>query len=298
MVTYVGYIMNPETDPLYAGIAGVEIDVDRFDLGYGITISQTYGHFMAPFLLAFAPAKEGKSHPTPWSAVQGGLGIDFHVQLHIPETFEIEGFFDRLNTVWWIAALIRLRGAYLAHVPVLAAKPFAEIPQNWATASMLPIEALPRRAFAAPRLTKWTADDLRWLRETWLEGGRLMGKSPVLNDAFQAFDSSGNLPNRSVAMLTIWGALEHLFSPAKQELRFRVSANIASFREEPGTARLALHHKLLKLYDARSQVAHGTARKGADAWDETHEIASRVLLKILKNQAVPSKESLDVALFA
>jgi len=194
--------------------------------------------------------------------------------------------------------LIRLRGAYLAHVPVIASRAFVELPQSWATTRILPIEAYPRRAFAAPKLTKWSEDNLVWLRETWLEGGRLMAKSSVLNDAFQAFDSSGNLPNKSVAMLTIWGALEHLFSPAKQELRFRVSANIASFLEEPGAARLALHHKLLKLYDARSQVAHGTARKGADAWDETHEIASRVLLKILNNRNVPSKESLDTALFA
>jgi hypothetical protein len=125
-----------------------------------------------------------------------------------------------------------------------------------------------------------------------------MTKSSTLNDAFQAFDPSGNLPNKSVAMLAIWGSLEHLFSPAKHELRFRVSANIASFLERPGAARLALHQKLLKLYDARSQVAHGTARKGADAWAETYQIASRVLLKILENRAVPSKESLDAAIFA
>jgi hypothetical protein len=122
--------MNPETDPLYAGIAGVEIDVDHFDLGSGITVSRTYGHLMAPFLMAFAPAKAGKPHPTPWSAVQGGLGIDFHVELHVPETLDIEDSFDRLNTVWWLVALIRLRGAYLAHVPVLASKAFAEIPSN------------------------------------------------------------------------------------------------------------------------------------------------------------------------
>jgi hypothetical protein len=119
--------MNPKTDPIYAGIAGFKIDVDRFDLGRGITICQTYGQFIMPFLIAFSPAKRGGPPPAPWTPVYGGDAINFHVLLHVPETFEIKEFFDRLNTVWWITALMRLRGSYQAHVPVLAAKPFAAI---------------------------------------------------------------------------------------------------------------------------------------------------------------------------
>jgi Apea-like HEPN len=290
--------MDPGTDSIFAGVAGVETDSEHFDLGEGISIDQTFGHFMAPFLMAFAPAASGKPHPAPWSAVEGGLSIDFHVQLHVPAVFEIPGFYSRLNTVWWITALIRLRGAFLAHVPVIADRPFAEIPRAAGQAMILSVEALPRRAFAEPKVMRLSMVDLLWLKNTWREGGILMGKSSELNDAFQAFDSSGTLPSTSVAMLAIWGALEHLFSPAKQELRFRVSANIASFLERPGPRRLALHRKLMKLYDARSQVAHGTATDRKDAGSETYEIANRVLVKILETREVPSRESLDAALFA
>src|SRR5258706_3804470 len=49
-----GWGMNLNTDSIYAGIAGVKLDVESFDLGDGLVISKTFGHFMAPFLMAFA----------------------------------------------------------------------------------------------------------------------------------------------------------------------------------------------------------------------------------------------------
>jgi hypothetical protein len=290
--------MNPNTDPIYAGIAGVGLDVDSFDLGDGLVLSKTFGHFMAPFLMAFAPAKPGSAHPAPWSAVQGGLGVDFHVQLEVPVGFNIPGFFDRVNTVWWIAALVRLRGAFYASVPVIAERPFAEIPKESSKATILSVEAMPRRAFVAPKIKSLGLKELLWLKKTWRMGGLIMGENQKLNDAFQAFDASGGIPSGSVAMLAIWGALEHLFSPANQELRFRISANIASFLEPPGHARLALHKEILKLYDARSEAAHGTRVRAVEAGKETYDLANRVLLKILEDGKVPSKESLDALLFS
>jgi len=99
---------------------------------------------------------------------------------------------------------------------------------------MLPVEVLERRLFHTSILEKLPIEDLMWLKETWLRGGQLMNEQPRLNDAFQALDSAGSLPNPAVSLLAVWGALEHLFSPAKQELRFRVSANIAAYLETHG----------------------------------------------------------------
>jgi hypothetical protein len=157
---------------------------------------------------------------------------------------------------------------------------------------------LPRRLFAKPTAARLSQADFEWLKETWLEGGKLMHENSEFNDVFQAFDAAGGLPNPSVALLALWGTLEHLFSPAKQELRFRVAANIASYLEAPGQKRLALHRRLVKLYDARSGVAHGTKLKSTDAWRETHEIANKVLQKILMARHVPSKAELEQQLFA
>ena len=290
--------MNPSTDSLYAGIAGVRMSEELFELGHGLVLTRTFAHFMAPFLMAFAPAEKGKPHPGPWSAVSDGIAFDIHVQLYVPASFDQANFFDRLNTVWWITALLRLRGAFRSHVPVIADRSFADIPANWNDARMLPVEVLPRHLAAESALAELSNDDLQWLKEVWLPGGRLMDNSATFNDAFQALDGAGGMPTPAVALLAVWGALEHLFSPAKQELRFRVSANIAAYLEPPGTGRLNLHQKIMKLYDARSVVAHGTKLRTPDAWSQTCALANRVLMKMLANGSAPSKDDLEGELFA
>lgn len=288
--------MNPNTDSLHAGIAGVEIEVDEFELGEGLVLRKTYAHFMAPFLMAFAPRGEDGTHPRPWSAVSGGLGVDIQIELYVPASFHRPQFFDRLNTVWWMASLMRLRGAGAAHVPVIADRPYAEIAASWNEAKILPVEVLPRTLLREPDLTLLSQDELEWLKRTWLTGGQLMNESKF-NDAFQAINAAGAMPTPSVALLAVWGALEHLFSPAKQELRFRVSANIAAYLEEPGQRRLNLHRKLMKLYDARSGAAHGPSLKSPDAWPETYTIANRILVKMLSVGRVPSQQGLERELF-
>lgn len=290
--------MNPETDSLYGGVAGIRMQVERFELGHGVVLSNTFAHFMAPFLMAFGRPEKGKPHPAPWSAVSDGIALDIELEIHVPSTFEQPNFFDRLNTVWWIAALIRLRGAMQAHVPVIADRPFREIPANWSSARMLPVEVLPRRLGGEAEMSELSVEDLTWLKEHWLEGGRLMDNSTTFNDAFQALDGAGAMPTRAVSLLAVWGALEHLFSPAKQELRFRVSANIAAYLESPGPRRLALHQRLMKLYDARSSVAHGARLSTPDAWSETAAVARKVLVKMLTTGRVPSRSDLEEELFA
>src|SRR3569833_63602 len=249
--------MDPRTDSLFAGIAGLDSDLESFELGHGVTLKRTYAHFMAPFMMAFSPAEEGKPHPAPWSAVKGGLFFDIHVELHVPNSFSVPDFFDRLNVIWWTTALLRLKGATTAHAPVVTNRPLSEVPKNWQGAAILPKEKQPRSLFFKPNTARLTEGDLEWLKKIWLKGGKLIYRSSDFNDAFQAMDAAGSFPNSAVALLTVWGALEHLFSPAKQELHFRVSANIASFLEPIGQARLELHRRLLKLNDARSGVAHG-----------------------------------------
>ena len=38
---------------LHAGIAGIELQKATFSLGHGLTLSKTYAHLMAPFVMAF-----------------------------------------------------------------------------------------------------------------------------------------------------------------------------------------------------------------------------------------------------
>jgi hypothetical protein len=295
-MTQSGSFVN--TESVYAGISGVRTSVEQYDLGLGLTLSKTYAHLIAPLLMAFTEAEPGKPHPAPWSTVRGGKESDIYVQLHIPSSFKEPDFYDRLGTVWWIIALIRLRGAFRAQVTVIADRPFDKIASQWQSATILPIEISPRQLETEASLMELSAEDLEWIKKIWMPGGHLMGSSALLSDAFQAYDNAGGFQNHNVALLAVWGALEQLFAHSGNELRYRVAANIAAFLEPPGISRLALNNQIKQLYNDRSAVAHGRTLKTSDPWTQTHIIATRVLNKILSEMRVPSEDDLANALFA
>jgi hypothetical protein len=289
--------MNPNLDSMYGGVAGVRLGIEQFELGHGLVLKQTTAHFIAPFLMKFPASEPGVQHGK-MSAVSDGISLKIETELFIPSSFNMTGFFDRLNTLWWITALMRLRGAYRAQMPVVSDRPFTEIAEHCKIARSFPVEIFPRQLPSATIIEELAVEDLQWLKNIWLPGGKLMANSSAFNDAFQALDGAGAMPTRAVATLAIWGAFEHLFSPSKQELRFRVSTNIATFLESAGVQRLRLQKDIMKLYDIRSSVAHGIKAPPKDAWLETFSLAHRVLNRILEIGRVPTKEDLENALFA
>jgi len=288
--------MNPEVTELYAGLSGISLVPTTFDLGHGIQISQTYAHFMAPFLMAFKPPSPGKPHPAPWKSAKGGLAIDIAAELFLPLSYRPEDL-DRLNTIWWIVALLRLKIGASVFVPVVSSERFSSIPSISEEPELLPIEIHLNRLVpyggSGPQLR---ADDLEWLKSHWEPGSQLL-KNEDFSTAFISVDSCLWNSNPALALVMIWGALERLFSTSHQELSFRVSANIATFLEAPGRGRFTCFKRVKSLYDSRSRAAHGANLEAAEPFVETYALARRALLKMIENRHVPTKNELEAALF-
>jgi hypothetical protein len=290
--------VSNDSNRLFADMTGVSLPVDEFDLGHGIIMRKTYAHLMSTFMMAFKPAEPGKTHPIPWSSVSGGDSYDIYVELEIPGNLLVSEWLAGKAVVWWITAMFRLKGVHQIASPVIADRKFSEIPQTWRTARAQLFEASIRRLAAVNGVDHvLEMEDLKWVSEFWEKAGRLMHRKRDFNDAFIAFDYSTSGVPYSMGLLALWGALEHLFAPAKQELRFRVSALIACFLEPAGESRIKLHRRLTKLYDARSEAAHTAGEVDSQALVDTHEIMSMVLKKMIMQDHVPTKEELDAALF-
>ena len=70
---------------IYAGLSGLELTPDTFDLGEGVTVSRTYAHLMAPFMMAFKePVEHGQHHPGPWKSLGGGIAYDIEAEIRVP----------------------------------------------------------------------------------------------------------------------------------------------------------------------------------------------------------------------
>jgi hypothetical protein len=291
--------MNPNDSPIYAGIAEVNIDLIEFDFGEGVSLRKTYAHIFAPYLAAFTPAEPGKPHPAPWKAVSGGVSFDIRAEIYLPLGFKLVNWFDRLNTIWWLVALLRLKASNFATIPVIASQPFAEIPSSKNKPYFWPSEMKSSRLVPVKNHSKNIKEsDLQWIRKHWISGGILMNKSGDFNLAFQSIDQSIWSHSSSLALVSLWGALERLFSPSHSELSFRVSATIASYLEPVGEERLACYRRVKKLYDARSKAAHGSPLKEDKSLLETYALLKRAIIRMIEENHVPSRDELESFLFA
>jgi len=290
---------NPDECEIFAGIAGIELPVSQFELGHGISLESTYAHVMAPYLAAFAkPETPGKHHPTPWKTVSGGLAHDINVQLHIPLETGLKNWFNRLDIVWLIVAMIRATGGLQATVPVVASESFSRIRDMKEEPFFWPVEMQHRRLLGySHRVQQVSLHALEWIRDHWKNGGDLMKKHDGLLFALRALDQSIWAQTSGLGLVTVWGGLERLFFPRGQELSFRISAIIASFFEPPGENRMAAYKSIKSLYAARCNAAHGSSQTEDDAFVQSHGILSAAIRKIIENRHVPSKAELESALF-
>ena len=92
---------------LWGGIAGIALPVDHFEILPGLVLERTYGHVMAPFVMAFArPEGEGLPHPGPWASLRG-QGFDVLAAVKLDKACQPLAF-DRLNAFGLArAALLR-----------------------------------------------------------------------------------------------------------------------------------------------------------------------------------------------
>lgn len=287
--------MSDTPDSLYAGLSGVQLRADMYDLGDGILLKKTFAHLFSPFLVAFAPPGPEGHHPAPWSAAEGGVGFDIHVELCVPLDYSLSGTSNASDVVWWIAALLRAaRYPYLS-VPVLSDHPFSSVPTLGSREARLrPHEVRPR--IMRPGVQADTHLDenlLEWLRDRWITAGRLIFSHGKLRSAFQAFDSATVEGKTSSALLSIWGGLEQIFGYG----RLRLASFISAYLAPPGDERLALYKKVGKLYDARSAVAHTAGTVENEPLLESYVLMRNALIRMVDEGGVPTQSDLEALLF-
>jgi hypothetical protein len=120
--------------------------------------------------------------------------------------------------------------------------------------------------------------------------GSLFEKSEKYQTALLSLDRSITETRFSMALMTLWGALEQLFSPDdKQELSYRISLNIASYLKPKGEERLSLFKSVRKLYTARSKAAHGNPTEDAEEFTQTYNLLRETFIKMTEESQVPNQ---------
>ena len=282
---------------VHAGLSGLELDENEFDLGRGVRLVKTYAHLMAPFVIAFKPAPPGQHHPGPWKAASGGFGFDVNAELLVPANAE-EQFGSKIGVARTVLFLLRLGVNPAITLPVFSNYPFSSLAQVAdKEARLQPFEVQPRHFPLGVVGGRATPEAIAWVANRWQVTHKLINKNAEFALAVEAIDRGQFVQNSALTLVSLWSALESLFSPATSELRFRVSSLIAAFLEQPGAQRHSLQKEVAKLYDKRSAAAHGKPKHEAEDLLATFSLLRRILMQIIDLGSVPSKESLDARLF-
>jgi len=282
---------------LYAGLSGAELAVSEFDLGGGVRISKTYAHLMAPFLMAFQPAPKGGHHPAPWKAASGGFSFDVQAELLVPSQLG-EKYESTVSVARTILFLLRVGINPAITLPVFSNYAFSTLPLvGESQAKLIPFEVQHRHFPLGIVGGACTGESLKWVAERWSTTHRLSTSNAEFALAVDALDSGQFVQSTALTLVSLWGALEALFSPSTSELKFRVSALIAAYLEPTGEGRLKLQRDVAKLYDKRSAAAHGKPKHTPEDLLATFELLRRVLLAMIDAGAVPTKAKLEELLF-
>jgi hypothetical protein len=282
---------------VHAGLSGIELDGDYFELGDGITLRKTYTHLMAHFVMAFKPPPPGSFHPGPWKPASGGFTFDVSAELTIPAHYE-KKFGSTISVARTIVFLLRLWVNPATTLAVFSNFPFGALPdaQN-NEARLLPFEVQDRHFPLGVVGGRASADALEWVKDHWTVTHQLLNGNSEFALAVEAIDTGQFVQSTALALVSQWGALEALFSPSTSELKFRVSALIAAFLEPPGAGRATLQKEIAKLYDKRSAAAHGKPKHQPEDLLATFNLLRRVLIEIIGSGKVPSKDDLEGILF-
>jgi hypothetical protein len=286
------------TGYLYGGISGIRLAVESFALGEGIELRQIYCYLFSANMMAFERPGTKGFHPPPWKAAKGGFGYNIEVEIRAPSQTSLGESFDAKETIWWIAALLRLaRFPYLS-VPVISTSSFRDIPNSNEEPTLTPFET-EGRFFVPSKDADCVLDDnqLAWVAAKWRSAGHLLNNNPKFYSALKAFDSATVRGRGSASMLALWGGLEQLFAPSTGELRFRVAALLASYLEKPGTSRMELYKSILKLYNERSIAAHTAQDVETAPLVATYVIMRNALVRMIDEANVPTQPDLEALLF-
>lgn len=282
---------------LHAGLSGIELEEEDFDLGEGIRLRRTYAHQFAPFMLAFAKPNPGKPHPGSWKAVRGGLAFDITAELYIPAALESK-YGSKVGLARLLLFLLRLGVNPAISLPIFANASFNSLAKmDDAEVLLQPFEIELRHFPLGVVGGQVVAPAVIWVKERWPIAHKLRNSHAEFELAVDALDRGQFVQQHALTLVSLWAALEALFSPSTSELSFRVSALISAYLEEPGTARLVRQKAIAKLYSKRSAAAHGKPIHDQQNLLDSFNLLKEVLTKMLDDGKVPSKEQLEASLF-
>lgn len=283
---------------LYAGLTDFDL-ASSVDLGDGLALIPTHAKFLTPLTLVNTlPPSPDPLKPKPAYWQSAGKERTITAQLLVPRQ-AAKSFDERFELARFIVLVLRLWSDPGIGLDVVASHKFEELCDLSETSrpAIFPVETWRRYYSLGIVDPASVTSSLSWVKDNWKTAYQLYSSSAEFRLAADSLDAGQFIPNHALTLVSLWASLEALFSPSASELKFRVSALIAAYLEPPGTERLELQKQVASLYDIRSAAAHGKPRHESKHLLKSFELVRKVLIRMISEKSVPSKEVLERRLF-
>lgn len=294
---------------LYVALTDLPLGERQIDLGFGIVLRGADATFISSLLLVNTDEDSKQSKvgplgkdglpplPRPSFWQLGGKTTNITAELVIPSTVH-QSLAQQHALARFLGSLLRLWTNPSIRMHAMSEHPFTDLIRlDGPGPRVIPLESFKQHSRLGLVETSSMLDSLGWVQTNWRVAHKLYSSSTEFRLAADALDAAQFIENEALALVSLWAAIESLFSPSTTELKFRVSALVASFLEEPGEVRRSLQKAIARLYDKRSAAAHGKPKHQSEDLVATFELLRRVLIKMIHSQAVPSKDELEARLF-
>lgn len=300
---------NDAMPTLYVGLTNLPIGQRQVDLGEGIFLRGAEATFMSSLLLVntdedskrtkAVPSGKFSLPPLPRPAFWqlGGTETRITAELAVPNTVH-PALSQQFELARFIGSLLRLWTNPSIRLHAMSEHPFSDLIRlDGDGPRVFPLESFRSQSRLGLVDTTTMFESLGWVQKNWRVAHRLYASSSEFRLAADALDAAQFVDNEALALVSLWAAMEALFSPSTAELKFRVSALIASYLEEPGGTRRSQQKTIASLYDKRSAAAHGKPKHQSADLVATFELLRRILIKMIQQQSVPTRDELDARLF-
>lgn len=283
--------INPNLVKLHGGISGLSVK-EPIEIVSGLRLAPTYAHVMAPFIMAFKPPELGQAHPGPWKSASGGSASDIHTEATLDADARVGGF-DRLNSIWFLATLLRLRVSTAIRVPVISDTTFSEVPDGKEPV-LWPIEFRRPVHVALHQISETQQDGLEWIVSN-IENGSVLMQGEGFALALQTLDQAWFAESRGSIMVLLWSAIESLFRPGGRDITKVLSRSIATYLNDEPRARDRHFQEIKDLYKVRGEMVHAARAPTEEPIEATANIARRVFIRAIELREIPVAERLQIA---
>lgn len=216
---------------LFAGLTAFHPPQEPTALGRGVLLSATNAKFLTPLTLVNTspPSRDSlRSKPAFWQITNREYSVTS--ELLAPRAVAAS-FEERYELARFLVLVLRLWSDPGIGLHVISSHRFAclcDLPDD-DRPILIPIETQPRHFPLGTIDPSSVIASLGWVKDNWESAYGLYQTSSEFRLAADSLDSGQFLPNHAMALVSLWGALEAIFSPSTTELKFRVSALIAAY---------------------------------------------------------------------